>query len=62
MMFRIRENARKARHNQPPDNHIDPYSLRKRERMILKDALSGVSQLQKLVNSKFNVAWLRHWV
>jgi hypothetical protein len=30
--------------------------------MILKDALSGVSQLQKLVNSKFNVAWLRHWV
>lgn len=62
MMFRIRENAHKARRNQPPDNHIDPYSLRKRERMILKDALSGVSQLQKLVNSKFNVAWLRHWV
>jgi CBS domain-containing protein len=62
MMFRIRENARKARHNQPPDNHIDPYSLRKRERMILKDALSGVSQLQKLVNNQFNVAWLRHWV
>lgn len=62
MMFRIRENARKARQNHPPDNHIDPYSLRKRERMILKDALSGVSQLQKLVNSKFNVAWLQHWV
>lgn len=62
MMFRIRENTHKVRRNQPPDNHIDPYSLRKRERMILKDALSGVSQLQKLVNSKFNVAWLRHWV
>jgi CBS domain-containing protein len=62
MMFRIRENAKKARQGHSPDNHIDPYSLRKRERMILKDALSGVSQLQKLVNSQFNVAWLRHWV
>ena len=41
---------------------MDASRLRKRERMILKDALSGVSQLQKLVNSKFNVAWLRHWV
>lgn len=52
MMFRIRENMKKARRGRKPDNYIDPYSLRKRERVILKDALSGVAQLQQLV-SKF---------
>jgi hypothetical protein len=30
--------------------------------MILKDALSGVAQLQKLVNKEFSVIWLRHFV
>ncbi len=60
MMFRIRENLRKANQGLAPDNYIDPYSLRKRERMILKDALSGVSQFQKLVNKTFSVPWLAH--
>lgn len=50
MMFRIRENMKKAKRGRSPDNYIDPYSLRKRERVILKDALSGVAQLQQLVN------------
>lgn len=62
MMFRIRENMKKARQGKEPDNYIDPYGLRKRERMILKDALSGVAQLQKLVNKEFSVIWLRHFV
>lgn len=60
MMFRIRENMKKAKQGKEPDNYIDPYSLRKRERMILKDALSGVAQLQKLVNKEFSVPWLQH--
>jgi CBS domain-containing protein len=62
MMFRIRENMKKTKQGKDPDNYIDPYSLRKRERMILKDALSGVSQLQKLVNKEFNAVWLRYFV
>ncbi|MDM8524064.1 DUF294 nucleotidyltransferase-like domain-containing protein [Desulfococcaceae bacterium HSG8] len=62
MMFRIRESMKKAKQGKEPDNYIDPYSLRKRERMILKDALSGVAQLQKLVNKEFSVVWLNHFV
>lgn len=62
MMFRIRENMKKAKQGKKPDNYIDPYSLRKRERMILKDALSGVSHLQKLVDKEFSVFWLKHFV
>lgn len=62
MMFRIRENIKKAGQGKEPDNYIDPYGLRKRERMILKDALSGVAHLQKLVNKKFNVIWLNHFM
>ncbi len=61
MMFRIRENMKKIKQGKEPDNYIDPYSLRKRERMILKDSLSGVSRLQDLVNSEFNIYWLRHF-
>ncbi|OQY55086.1 MAG: hypothetical protein B6245_20345 [Desulfobacteraceae bacterium 4572_88] len=62
MMFRIRENMKKAKQGKDPDNYVDPYSLRKRERMILKDALSGVSQLQKLINKAFNAVWLQYFV
>ncbi len=62
MMFRIRENMKKAKQGKDADNYIDPYSLRKRERMILKDALSGVSHLQKIVNKEFSVFWLKHFV
>ncbi len=62
MMFRIHGNAKKVKEGKAPDNHIDPYGLRKRERIILKDALAGVVQLQKRVNSQFNIPWLKHWV
>ncbi len=45
MMLNIRENLKEIRQGRRPDEHIDPYSLRKKERMALKDALSGVSLL-----------------
>ena len=61
MMFKIRENMKKFRQGSHPDNFIDPYALRKRERMLLKDALSGVAQLQKLINREFNVPWLKYF-
>ena len=61
-MFDLRENMRKIKQGEKPNHYIDPYSLRKRERMILKDALSGVSHLQKIVNTRFNAFWLKHFV
>ncbi|NJL59469.1 MAG: hypothetical protein HC887_07300 [Desulfobacteraceae bacterium] len=62
MMLRIRENMKKVRQGRKPDNYIDPYSLRKKERLILKQALSGVSLLLGLVNKEFKSAWLRQMV
>ncbi len=62
MMFRIRENMKKMKQGKKPDDYVDPYSLRKRERVILKDALSAVSRLQKIVNKEFSVPWLKHYV
>lgn len=61
MMFKIRENMKKVKQGKPPDNYIDPSEFRKSEIRLLKDALSGVSQLQKLVNKKFNVMWLKYF-
>ncbi len=61
MMMKIQENMKKVGQGKAPDNYIDPYSLRKRERMMLKDALSGVSQLQKMISKRFNVPWLQYF-
>ncbi|MFZ3046734.1 MAG: DUF294 nucleotidyltransferase-like domain-containing protein, partial [Desulfatirhabdiaceae bacterium] len=61
MMLKIQENLKKAAQGKAPDNYVDPYSLRKRERMMLKDALSGASQLQKMVSKRFNVPWLQYF-
>jgi CBS domain-containing protein len=59
MMLALGENLKKIGQGRLPDNYLDPYALRKRERILLKDALSGVTQLQKHVSQKMNVSWLR---
>lgn len=55
MMFRIRENLRKASSGQEPDNYINPYNLSKRESMTLKEALQAVDRLQSYTGSVFRV-------
>jgi CBS domain-containing protein len=59
MLLALAENLKKIGQGRLPDNYLDPYALRKRERILLKDALSGVTQLQKHVSQKMNVSWLR---
>lgn len=51
MLIMVCENLKKIGAEQSPDNYIDPYSLRKKERMILKDSLSVIAQLQKHVSN-----------
>ncbi len=51
MLIMVCENMKKINSGVLPDNFIDPYSLRKRERIILKDSLSCISQLQKQVTN-----------
>lgn len=57
MMFRIRENLRKHQLGQSPDNYINPNRLSKREREILKEALSVIVRLQKLTERNFTYLW-----
>lgn len=52
MMLALAENLKKIKQGHFPDNYLDPYALRKRERILLKDALAGAAQLQKHVNRK----------
>ena len=59
MMLALNENLKKIGQGRPPDNYLDPYALRKRERILLKDALSGASQLQKRIHLKANGTWLK---
>ena len=58
LMFKTRENVVKFKNGQIADDHISPDRLGKRERILLKDALSGVAQLQKMINREFNVFWM----
>jgi CBS domain-containing protein len=59
MLLALNENLKKIGQGRPPDNYLDPYALRKRERILLKDALSGASQLQKRIHLKANGTWLK---
>jgi len=56
--FRLRENFQKIKNNQKPDNYISPAELDNVERTLLKDALSAVPQMQKLIYSEFSAVWL----
>lgn len=58
MMFRIRENLKRVRAGQAPDNTLDPRELDKSETLLLKDALSAVAQLQKRISKGFHVPWM----
>ncbi len=61
MMFRIRENLKRVRDGQPPDNTLDPRDLDKSETLLLKDALSAVAQLQKRISKGFHVPWMNYF-
>lgn len=61
MMFRIRENLKRVRDGQPPDNTLDPRGLDKSETLLLKDALSAVAQLQKRISKGFHVPWMNYF-
>jgi len=52
MMLNIRENLKRIKQGKRPDNYIDPYSLRKKERVALKDALTGVSLLLSMIHDE----------
>jgi CBS domain-containing protein len=52
MMLNIRENLKELKQGKRPDDYIDPYSLRKRERVALKDALAGVSTLLDMLREE----------
>jgi len=49
MFFRIRENIYKFQKSEIPDDCIDPYSLRKKEKIRLMDALNGVSHVNEIL-------------
>ncbi|MBI9088608.1 MAG: cyclic nucleotide-binding domain-containing protein [Desulfobacterium sp.] len=53
VMLRIRGNLNKVRQNQEPDNHVDMTALSNIESVLLKDALTSVGQMQKLVYNRF---------
>ena len=52
MMLNIRENLKEIKQGMRPDSYIDPYSLRKKERVMLKDALTGVSLLLNMIHNE----------
>ncbi|MBI5592779.1 MAG: cyclic nucleotide-binding domain-containing protein [Deltaproteobacteria bacterium] len=58
MLLALDENLKKIGQGRLPDNYLDPYALRKRERILLKDALSGAAHLQKIINQKASGIWL----
>ncbi len=60
MMIKIRENMKKISGGKRPDNYIDPYSLRKNERVALKDALSDVCRITEMAKEEFGSFWLAH--
>jgi len=61
MMFRIRENLKRVRAGEAPDNTLDPKTLDKSGTLLLKDALSAVSQLQKRIGKTFQVPWMNYF-
>lgn len=60
MMFRIRENVLKHRQGRIADNYITPSELSKRERAVLRDALSVIGRLQRLTSTKFTEEWFNY--
>ena len=61
MMFKITANLENIASGQLVDNYIFPAKLSKMQRTLLKDALSAVTQIQKLINNDFNVVWINYF-
>ncbi len=55
MIFRIRENIKKIKKGQHPDNYINPNLLSKRERTLLRESFLTVDRLQNLISYAFHV-------
>ncbi len=55
MLFRIHENLRKLSLGQVPDNYVNPNSLSKRQRSVLRESFIAVERLQSLMGTSFNV-------
>jgi CBS domain-containing protein len=58
MYFRLRENLKKVLMGKEADNYLNPASLTKMERSLLKDSLSAIGKLQKLTENHFRMHWL----
>lgn len=59
MMLTLTENLKKIAQGRSPDDYIDPYALRKRDRILLKDALSGAAHMQKHIHQRVEGTWLQ---
>nr|WP_320014190.1 DUF294 nucleotidyltransferase-like domain-containing protein [uncultured Desulfobacter sp.] len=59
VMFKLRTNLKKMSRNRERDHYIDPSTLSGSETILLKDAMSSASQMQKLINSRFSQAALK---
>lgn len=55
LMFRIRDAAEKMNAGSQPDNFIDPGSLTKKDKALLKESLAIVNHLQSLTAHAFHV-------
>jgi len=58
VLLSTRTNLAKVRQGQRPDHYIDPATLSRAERNLLKDALHGVSRMQKLVAKRYGLFWM----
>lgn len=55
MMFRIRGNLQKLSKGLVPDNYINPSTLSKRQRTVLRESLIAIDRLQTFTGSNFGV-------
>ncbi|WP_419659309.1 DUF294 nucleotidyltransferase-like domain-containing protein [Desulfosarcina variabilis] len=60
-MFQIRENLKTVQAGQSPDHTVDPKTLTRHETLLLKDALSAVTQLQKRISKTFFSPWVDYF-
>jgi CBS domain-containing protein len=57
MMFKIQANVEKLASGKVPDNYIQPSTMSRKQRNLLKDSLLAVVQMQKMISSDFSSAW-----
>lgn len=60
IQFQLKENFKKVINGKQPDNYLDPYSLRKKQRVELKEALGSVSSLHDIIKEKCGEFWLKY--